>query len=343
MHKIKAFCAMLGFILAAAIILPLVVLNDYTAVEDDFPHIEVYDYNQVRRYETAAQTVGDFLGEIGTTVSEIDRISYPFEANLYNGMSIRINRAVRFHVITDDDPPEQWTVRYGTTIGQVLAEFQKRYDTPFLYAYDIERPVSDQDILHIKSWRSRYYTEIAEIPYEVIENRTGAVRSGRTHVRQAGVPGEHEATIMVVYIGGHEDSRSIVDAIMLSEPVAAIYDIGTATLGLLTDTTSPDFHYVRRLRMQATAYTACFLCTGKHPDDPLYGITASGRRVEHGIVAVDTSVIPMGTHLYVEGYGFAIAADRGSAIVGDMIDLFMYDHADALRFGRRFLDVWVLN
>jgi 3D (Asp-Asp-Asp) domain-containing protein len=95
--------------------------------------------------------------------------------------------------------------------------------------------------------------------------------------------------------------------------------------------------------MEATAYTAGYCCTNKHPWDPWYRITASGREVEHGIVAVDRTLIPLGTRLYVDGYGFAIAADVGGAIRGYKIDLFMEDLGDALRFGRRHIYVWVLD
>jgi len=95
--------------------------------------------------------------------------------------------------------------------------------------------------------------------------------------------------------------------------------------------------------MNASAYTAGFSCTGKRPGHPAYRITRSGREVEHGIVAVDPAFIPLGTKLYVEGYGFAIAADTGGAIRGYKIDLFMEYMGDALRFGRRNITVFILE
>jgi len=169
------------------------------------------------------------------------------------------------------------------------------------------------------------------------------MRNGQTHMRRQGANGKHETTTMVVYIGGYEDSRVIVSEDILIEPIDAIFSIGTAPMGAITDPTDPDFRYVRRVRLQATAYCACFLCTGRNPEDALFGVTASGRRVEHGIVAVDRTVFPLGTRFYVAGYGFAEAADVGGAIRGYMIDLFMYCHQEALRFGRRYVDVWVLH
>jgi 3D (Asp-Asp-Asp) domain-containing protein len=67
----------------------------------------------------------------------------------------------------------------------------------------------------------------------------------------------------------------------------------------------------------------------------LPGRTASGLPVGHGIVAVDPSVIPLGTRMFVPGYGEAVAADTGSGVRGAMIDLWFPTTADALAWGRR--------
>jgi len=67
----------------------------------------------------------------------------------------------------------------------------------------------------------------------------------------------------------------------------------------------------------------------------LPGTTASGLPVGHGIVAVDPSVIPLGTRLYVPGYGEAVAADTGGAVHGALIDLWFPTTAAAINWGRR--------
>lgn len=92
--------------------------------------------------------------------------------------------------------------------------------------------------------------------------------------------------------------------------------------------------YRKRLVMEATAYTT---------DDPgSTGYTANGNRLRHGLVAVDPDVIPLGTHLYIEGYGYAVADDIGGAINGNRIDLAMDSTSEALEFGRRDVVVYVL-
>jgi len=90
----------------------------------------------------------------------------------------------------------------------------------------------------------------------------------------------------------------------------------------------------RFLIMEATAYT-------KSPEEGTAdGITATGHRVRRGVVAVDPSVIPLGTKLYVEGYGEAVALDTGGAIKGMRIDLYMDTKKEAFEWGRRKVKVY---
>lgn len=91
--------------------------------------------------------------------------------------------------------------------------------------------------------------------------------------------------------------------------------------------------------VSATAYTAS--CTG------CSGITATGINLHSNpglkVIAVDPSVIPLGSKVWVEGYGNAIAGDTGGAIKGNKIDLFMANKSDALSFGRKQVKVRILN
>ena len=80
--------------------------------------------------------------------------------------------------------------------------------------------------------------------------------------------------------------------------------------------------------MEASAYS---------PQDPGVGrMTSTGRVLRKGIVATDPYIIPMGTKLYIMGYGEAVAADVGSAIKGNRIDLAFMSRREALEWGRIF-------
>lgn len=315
----------------------------FIAAETALMQVVVYENGYTREHFTGAATVSDFFREVGIHLGVSDVTNHAPSSPLWDGMSITILREITFNVQIDDEPIFTRTVAPETRVEQILTGLQQEMNTAFVYNGDHSRMIVNGETINLFSWRTRTQVETMAIPYDTIENRTSAVRQGVYHVRQEGVPGEQAITTAVVYIGGEENNRAVIDEAVIAEPIYELVDIGTGRLGTLTDVNAPDFHYVRRLRMEATAYTAGYNCTGKHPCDPWYRITASGREVEHGIVAVDRNVIPLGTQLFVEGYGFALAADVGGAIRGYKIDLFMENIEDAIRFGRRNLYVWVLE
>lgn len=94
---------------------------------------------------------------------------------------------------------------------------------------------------------------------------------------------------------------------------------------------------------EATAYDLSFESCGKHPDHPQYGITASGTQAREGVIAVDPKVIPLGTKLYVEGIGEVVAEDKGGAIKGKKIDIFMEYNKACFDWGRRKVKVWLVK
>ena len=76
--------------------------------------------------------------------------------------------------------------------------------------------------------------------------------------------------------------------------------------------------------------------------------TASGKKAVrnpngYSTIAVDPNIIPMGTKLYVEGYGYAIAADKGSGIKGNFIDVFFNTREEAINWGVKYVKVQILD
>ena len=97
-------------------------------------------------------------------------------------------------------------------------------------------------------------------------------------------------------------------------------------------------NYTKIIDVTATAYAPGVADNG-HWGDKTY----VGTLVRKGVVAVDPSVIPMGTKLWVEGYGYAVAEDQGSAIKGNRIDLAFNDRQTALDYGIQKVKVYVLK
>jgi len=110
---------------------------------------------------------------------------------------------------------------------------------------------------------------------------------------------------------------------------------GKATMQYLQRSITEPGRYSRSLTMSASAYSAY--------DTGNSSRTCNGNFVRKGLVAVDPSVIPLGTRIYISGYGYAIADDIGGSIKGNYIDLAFDSHNEALQFGRQKVTVFILN
>jgi 3D (Asp-Asp-Asp) domain-containing protein len=97
-------------------------------------------------------------------------------------------------------------------------------------------------------------------------------------------------------------------------------------------------NYRKLLDMTATAYGPGTTDNGKWND-----LTYVGGKVKQGVVAVDPSIIPMGSKLWIEGYGEAVAEDQGRAIKGNRIDLAFDSRQEALDYGIKNVKVYVLK
>jgi 3D (Asp-Asp-Asp) domain-containing protein len=121
-----------------------------------------------------------------------------------------------------------------------------------------------------------------------------------------------------------------------AKPVIAQAKKKSARVMKLASSTSTS---TKEITVKATAYTAsCEGCSG---------ITKTGITIKDNpnkkVIAVDPSVIPLGSRVYVEGFGEAIAADTGGAIKGNRIDIFIPSKQDAIDFGVKKLKVTILN
>lgn len=135
------------------------------------------------------------------------------------------------------------------------------------------------------------------------------------------------------------------------DSIAAAFNTNPTVLETLNQLSNPDLIYTgehllipaqqpnvppnaQALVCTLTAYTDGYQSTGKVPGDPGYGITSTGQVAEQGLsIAVDPSVIPYGTAVFIPGIGVRIADDTGGAIIGDHIDVFYNNQQTAMNFG----------
>ena len=132
-------------------------------------------------------------------------------------------------------------------------------------------------------------------------------------------------------------NRQVVSREVVHSPTPGVVLVGTPkTLAQLRQA-MPNIALGTAMTMIATAYTADTATAAPT------GYTATGILAQEGVVAVDPHVIPLGTKLFVPGYGIALAADTGGAIVGNRIDLCMDSYSRAIEFGRRPVQVYILK
>lgn len=97
----------------------------------------------------------------------------------------------------------------------------------------------------------------------------------------------------------------------------------------------------------ATGYTAGYESTGKYPESPSYGITYSGVKVKRDLfstIAADLAIFPLGTILWIPGYGYGVVADKGGAIKGNHLDLYYETVQDVYEnWGKKTLEVYVVQ
>jgi 3D (Asp-Asp-Asp) domain-containing protein len=181
--------------------------------------------------------------------------------------------------------------------------------------------------------RTELRIERKPIPPPVVYQFSRTVGRGRLVKKEHGTPGEVVRTYEVFFKDGKPVSKKLINMDRI-EPEPVLFLMGSSGYP------SSRHEWVRGkvLTMSATAY------------DPSAGRgkratfrTANGMKAGYGKVAVDPRVIPLGTMLYVEGYGFAIAADTGGAIKGMKIDLGMPTYREAMKFGRKKVVVHVLK
>lgn len=110
---------------------------------------------------------------------------------------------------------------------------------------------------------------------------------------------------------------------------------------------SVDFSIYPTASVVATGYTAFYESTGKNPGDPTFGITYSGVKVKRDLystIAADLTVYPIGTILFIPGYGYGVVADKGGAIKGNKIDLYYETVEDVYnQWGKKTVEVYIIK
>lgn len=323
-------------IAVAAICLILATSYVYSAMKKD---ITIEDIDGVKVVSTFKNTVEDVLEENNLGIKPQDKISMDMTEKLKDGMNIKISRAREITINSDGKDVVLLTT--APDVKSALGEAQIQLGDKDKVAPALNTVITGDTKIAVTRVEEKVVKQEMKMDFTNQVNKSDELDKGLVKVVKKGSPGLKELSIKIIFENGNEVRREISEEKVLKEPVNGIIEEGTRTT--FVSSRGQVTRFVRALKMTATAYDATFESCGKHPDHPQYGVTYSGLRVRHGIVAVDPKVIPLGTYLYVDGYGEALAADIGGAIKGNRIDLYYESPKDVAKYGKKAVKVYVLD
>ena len=287
---------------------------------------------------------------------------------LISGISVMaVNTELKDIKITLQNGYEMSTMTSKNTVSEILEENNIILNEDQKTIPDLDSEISSGDTIKItdKSYNEVQIAKISEegietslnqllenyapitekivveqvaIPYETItKNTTGTSTETTNKVVQEGKDGIKEITYKVKYQNNVEIEKTVISEVVKQEPVNKIVQVQkkatsrSATLPRTTSSSTSGTVY------KITAYCPCSKCCGKAT-----GRTASGTTATPGRTVAASSQFAFGTKLNIGGHVYTVE-DRGGAINGNKIDIFVSSHAQALQWGVRYLPVSVVN
>ncbi len=283
---------------------------------------------------TAATTVSQFLQEQNIVVKQHDEVYPSSEAKLINNMEVKVLGA--FPLTLNDGGKEQQVWSTSTTVADFLLQQEITLNQQDRIEPKPEDLVTENAV--IKVIRVEKVTDVVEEPinFAVVTQKDKSMAKGTKKVLKQGQNGLAQRHYEVTKENGQEVTRNLISEKKLKDKQDQVVAVGTMAN---TEVASRGGAVVKEFYVNSTAYTAS--CNG------CSGTTATGINLRANpnvkVIAVDPRIIPLGTKVFVEGYGYAVAADTGSSIKGYKIDVFFAAKADAYRWGNRKVKIKILN
>jgi len=295
--------------------------------------VNVYAWDRKITISTKAATVGDVLQAVNLSLDSGDLVFPSLDTEVSDDMDITIERGKPVFIY--------WRGKLlpilvaERSVSKILQKANIKVDLD-----DVVYPALDEEISADRTIKvvKVTYGEVRErqqVPYETTKRSDATMDAGLTRIFSQGAPGIVEILYEVKYEDGVEVSRVEKSRTVVKDPVSCVMLVG-ARHEVFRD--GQNIRFERALEATSTAYCPCAKCCGAYAS----GRTSTGMRATKGVISVDPRVIPLGTRLYVEGYGFAVAGDVGGAIRGNRVDVCFDTHEEAMAWGRRKVKVYIL-
>ncbi len=283
------------------------------ATDLNFRSVEITLSNGYKMTVVTTKTnVYEILEDNNIIIEEDERVTPGIEEDINESNKI---------VITDKSVQEVQIAKISESgIETTLDEILKGY-SPI-----IEKIVVEQQI----------------IPYETItKDAAQGATDTKNKVIQQGEDGLKEVTYKIKYQNNEEIERTVISENIIKEPVDRIVqvqkNIVTTNRGSVERKATTGTKVGETKIFKVTAYCSCAKCCGK-----TNGITASGTKATAGRTIATSSQFSFGTKLDIGGYTYVVE-DRGGAIKGNRIDIYMNSHAEAIAWGVKYLPVTVVE
>lgn len=282
---------------------------------------------------TFNKTVSKALAANNITIGPKDKINTALDSKIYKKEVINIKRAVNVKVAVDGK--ELTLLSSEDNVNSMLNSEGIALRDQDKLSLDKSTKLSDGMSLEVIRVDTKVLTDTSTISYSTVVKTDNSLSNTQKMVIQDGQEGEKKTTSSVTYENGQEVNRKVLEEVVSKAPKDKVVVLGTYPTMPVSRGGDP-IPFTKVVKMRATAYSA----TGAS--------TSTGRRAVrnpdgYSTIAVDPSVIHYGTKLFVQGYGFAIAADTGSAIVGNRIDVFFNTYHESVNWAVKYVNVYILN
>ncbi|MFQ5922219.1 MAG: ubiquitin-like domain-containing protein [Anaerolineales bacterium] len=270
-----------------------------------------------RLLHSAAPTLGEALWESGVQLHEGDQLDPLPNTPLDGPMEARLERSTPVYIRVAGREIRGRSA--ADTVEGALADADLHpVGLDYTIPDEAEALPADGQIQLVRV-REEMQMEQEPLSFDTLYQPIDTLEIDNQQMVQPGAYGVTTNRLRVRTEDGVEVSRILEGEWVAQEPIPQIIGYGTQIQVRTVATADGPLDYWRAIEMYATSYSPSR--AGVSPDARWFGITASGKRLKKGLVAIDRSLIPFGTMMYVPGYGFAEAADSGSGVKGRWIDL----------------------
>lgn len=268
---------------------------------------------------TTEYTIDDFLESEDIEYCEKDYISRPVSTYIYDGISFKLKHATDIKITADGKTKDHKTLK--RTVGEALTDCGIKVGEKDIITPSADTMIGDGMEIIVQRVTTKKETVEEKVPFETVKKDDSSLAEGQTKVITEGRDGLDKVVYEITYIDGVESARNELSRTTITAAVDKVIANGTR-INYNGKT------YSRKLVVKAYAYTGG-------------GRTAMGTRARVGEIAVDPSVIPLGTRVYIEGVGARRAEDTGGNIKGNTIDIYMNTQSECIRWGVRYVTIYI--